>query len=138
MKKEDVSGLKLEFYKRRAVEGKSFDVICGEIGVSKPTLIKWERAAKSLLDEIRSSEIQNLISSYSHCLKSRLEGLIKLSKRLEVEILERDLSTTPVNKLVEILLLTNDRIAEIESNHRLSDSTYDALTFEKIDYFTET
>ena len=137
MKKEDVSALKLEFYKLRAVEGKSFDVISNEINVSKPTLIKWERSARETIDEIRSSEIQNLISGYSHCLKSRLETLIKLSMRLEVEVLQRDLSLTPLNKLVEMLLITNDRITEIETNNRLTDSKYD-LGSDRFEYFTET
>ena len=138
MKREEVSELKREFYKKRAIEGKSFNVISEEIGVSKPTLIKWERSASGAMNEIRSSEVQNLISTYSYCVKARLESLIKLSKRLEVEILERDLITTPVNKLVEMLLVTNDRISEIESNNRISDSTYDLSGLESNEYFTET
>jgi hypothetical protein len=137
MKKDETMNLKLEFLKLRAIEGKSFDVISNEINVSKPTLIKWERASRSAIDQIRSAEIQNLISCYNHSLKNRLGNLIKLSQRLEVEVLDRDLSSTPVNKLVEMLLVTNDRIAEIETNNQLSDSTYD-LKIERCEYFTET
>jgi hypothetical protein len=136
MRKEQVTDLKLKFFKLRGVEGKSFDTISDELGVSKPTLIKWERSLRSEMDEIRRSEIQNLISNYSYCLKARLEQLIKLSKRVETELMERDLFSTPTPKLVEMLLNLNSRIFEIESDNRLSDSTYE-VGFDKHGYFTE-
>jgi transcriptional regulator with XRE-family HTH domain len=137
MKKEDVNELKLRFYQLRGAEGKSFDSISVELGVSKPTLIKWERSAKYLMDEIRSSEIQNLISTHAYCLKARLEVLIKLSKRLEDEVLERNLVDVPANKLVDMLLATNDKITEIEMNYRLGDDTYSMVGLDRLGYFTE-
>ena len=136
MKRDEMIELKREFYKKRAIEDKSFDVISQETGVSKPTLIKWERSAKTAINEIRSSEIQNLISTYSYCLKARLEKLIKVSKKIEAELLERDLSTTPTNKLTEMLLVLNDRISEIESNYSLGGNKYD-LEIDRNEYFTE-
>lgn len=136
MKKEQITDLKLKFFKLRGVEGKSFDTISGELDVSKPTLIKWERSLRSELDEIRRSEMQNLISNYSYCLKARLEHLIKLSKRIEAELLDRDFTNTPTAKLTEMLLILNTRISEIESDNRLSDSNYE-VGFDKLGYFTE-
>jgi hypothetical protein len=136
MTNEEKLKLKFEFYKLRAIDGKSFNQISGEMGVSKPTLIKWEKESLGTLGEIKASEIQNLISEHSYCIKTRLSELIELSKKLSLEISQRDMSTYPISKLIEIYLDINEQIERIECNNKLMPSDIYHITNDK--YFTET
>lgn len=135
MKREEITKLKFEFYKLRGIEGKSFDQISNELEVSKPTLIKWEKESKGTIDEIRASEIQNLLAQHCYDLKVRLANMIELSKRVNEELQERDFSTCPLNKLIELQINLNTQIEKIENTHRLQANNY--IELDDIQYFTE-
>lgn len=136
MKREDVLRLKYDFYKLRAIDGKSFDQISVLLGVSKPTLIKWEKGSKVTLDQIRASEVHNLISQYSFDLKSRLQELLELSKLVSKELFKKNLSIMPTNRLFDMYLHLNAQIEKIEANSPITIN--DELSFETDKYFTET
>lgn len=134
MKKEDSLQLKFKFLRLRAIDGKSFDQIVTELGVSKPTLIKWEKESVDILDDIRNAEIQNMISIHSIDLKTRLFDLIELSKKISFEISQRDLANLPTKTLIEMVLLINAKIEKIEIDSRISSMS---LLGESNQYFTE-
>lgn len=135
MRREEMTKLKFEFYKLRGIDGKSFDQISIELDVSKPTLIKWEKESKGTLDEIRASEIQNLLALHCYDLKVRLGNIIELSKKVNNELQERDFSTCPVNKLIELQISLNAQIEKIENGNRLQANNYPVLDDDQ--YFTE-
>ena len=135
MKREEMTKLKFDFYRLRGIDGKSFDQISTELGVSKPTLIKWEKESKGTLDEIRASEIQNLLAQHCYDLKVRLANMVELSKKVNEELQERDFSNCPVNKLIELQINLNAQIEKIENGNKLQANNY--IELDDIQYFTE-
>lgn len=135
MRREEMTKLKFEFYKLRGIDGKSFDQISIELDVSKPTLIKWEKESRGTLDEIRASEIQNLLAQHCYDLRVRLANIIELSKKVNEELQGRDFSTCPVNKLIELQINLNAQIEKIENGNKLQANNY--LVLDDDQYFTE-
>lgn len=137
MKLEVKNELKNRFYVLRALQGKSYDTIARELEVSKPTLIKWEREAREVFTILQEFRIREVLADYQFGVENRLSVLIELAQKFKDELLKRDYDEVPSNKLTEMLSITLKSIGEIELNHSLSSSSYDAYNPMTGNFFTK-
>jgi transcriptional regulator with XRE-family HTH domain len=88
---------KERFVERRA-RGWPFNKIADEIGVSKPTLINWERDLKESIDNLQAAELEAMYDKYYLSVR---EGRFfdEVLSRIRSELETRDLSTIPTEKL---------------------------------------
>jgi hypothetical protein len=103
--------IKEKFIELRA-KGWSFDKIAKELGKAKQTLIDW---SKELQDEIanrKAIELEALYETYYLQKESRLQTFGGLLNKIKDEVLSRDLSEVPTDKLLELLLKYNSQIKE--------------------------
>lgn len=102
---------KERFIELRA-KGWSFDKIAKEIGKAKQTLINW---SKELQDEIanrKALELEALYEKHYLLKENRIETFGVLLKKLKDEVMSRDLSDVPTDKLLDLLLKYNSQVKE--------------------------
>jgi hypothetical protein len=102
---------KEKFIELRA-KGWSFDKIAKEIGKAKQTLIDW---SKELQDEIanrRALELEAIYESYYLLKENRLQTFGGLLNKIKDEVLSRDLTDVPTDKLLDLFLKYNSQIKE--------------------------
>jgi transcriptional regulator with XRE-family HTH domain len=95
--------LKPEFVRLRAI-GLAYGKIAEQMGVSKTTLIAWEKELKSEIAEAQFFEFQTLMSEYKLCKVERLKYLSNLYRRLADALAEKDFSEVEPPKMLEMLL----------------------------------
>jgi len=104
---------KSKFIELRAL-GYSFDKIASEIGVSKPTLIKWQGECSSELEEARFTELENIFQQYHVMRKDRVEAQAKLLQAVNEELATRaqasQLQNIETDKLVKLALILEQRL----------------------------
>lgn len=104
---------KSKFIELRAL-GYSFDKIASEIGVSKPTLIKWQGECSSELEEARFTELENIFHQYHVMRKNRVETQAKLLQAVNEELATRaqtkELKGLETDKLVKLALILEERL----------------------------
>ena len=102
---------KEKFLELRA-KGWSFDKIAKEIGMAKQTLIDW---SKELQDEIanrKALELEALYEKHYLLKENRIETFGVLLRKLKDEVMSRDLSDVPTDKLLDLLLKYNSQVKE--------------------------
>jgi len=102
---------KEKFIELRA-QGWSFDKIAKELGKAKQTLIDW---SKELQDEIanrKALELEALYETYYLQKESRLQTFGGLLNKIKDEVLSRDLSEVPTDKLLDLFLKYNSQVKE--------------------------
>jgi transcriptional regulator with XRE-family HTH domain len=90
-----------KFIELRA-RGLSFEKIASEIGVSKPTLIKW---AGELHKEIANHEyidLQALLDQHKLCKRGKIESIARQLEKVTAEIEARDLSGETLKDLLSM------------------------------------
>ena len=92
---------KQEFIRLRAC-GRSYQAIAEQIGVSKPTLLKWAVELGNEIKQAQGLEFQSLLESYEMSKRIRLETLLKLHQRIQAEIDKRELADIPTCKLIDL------------------------------------
>jgi len=102
---------KEKFIELRA-KGWSFDKIAKELGKAKQTLIDW---SKELQDEIanrKALELETLYETYYLQRESRLQTFGAILTKIKEEVMSRDLSDVPTDKLLDLFLKYNNQIRE--------------------------
>lgn len=102
---------KERFIELRA-KGWSFDKIAKELGKAKQTLIDW---SKELQDEIanrKALELETLYETYYLQRESRLQTFGAILTKIKEEVMSRDLSDVPTDKLLDLFLKYNNQIRE--------------------------
>ena len=118
--------IKEKFIELRA-KGWSFDKIAKELGKAKQTLIDW---SKELQDEIanrKALELEALYETYYLQRESRLQTFGGLLNKIKDEVLSRDLSDVPTDKLLDLFLKYNSQIKEeiVEPIYKTSLEIYE-------------
>jgi len=102
--------------KRRFIElrgqGLSFDKIVKDIGVSKGTLLKWDKEFKQEISEVRFIELESMIQKYGVLRTERVKSYGEMLKMYRKELSIRDLSDVSTNKLLDMALIVEDRLRE--------------------------
>jgi len=80
-------------------QGWSFNRITVELGVSKPTLIKWSRQHQFEIQNLRATETEALAERIFGQRHQRWEALARQLKQIEEEIAKRDLEEIPASRL---------------------------------------
>ena len=121
---------KQRFIELRA-RGWSFDKIAKELGKAKQTLIDWSKELKDEIANLKALELEALYESYFLLKENRLQTFGGLLNKIKDEVLNRDLSDVPTEKLMELLLKYDSQIKEelIEPIYKTSTE----ITEERLD-----
>lgn len=96
---------KEKFIERRAKEV-PYEHIAKELGVSKPTLIKWGKELQIEVSNRRALELELLQEKYYVSKRKRIEFYGEQLNGLNKELEKRDLSEIPTDKLIELQMKT--------------------------------
>ena len=112
-----------KFIEYRA-QGFSYDKIAELTGISKPTLLKWNKEYGRQLEQAQYFELQALISQYGIMRRSRVEGVSILLQAVMEELKKRanpdTLNRLPTDKLFSLYLELEGRL-EKETEGRKID-----------------
>ncbi len=101
--------LKTEFIQLRA-QGLSYDKISEKIGISKPTLIKWNRECSSEVANLIFFNVESLLEQYRILKRFRIESLAStLSKALD-ELSRRDFKSLPTKDLISTIMVIENKL----------------------------
>lgn len=92
----------------------SYDSIAKQIGVSKPTLIKWSEELADELSNYKAIEREALRELYLASKKHRIIIQGEQLKVMRKELAKRDFSDVPTYKLVELVTRLSDNLANDE------------------------
>ena len=121
-------GTKERFIELRA-EGWSFSKIAEELGVSKPTLMKWQGKLDKEISFARFTRLETLAEQYSLMKHHRIQHFGELLNRLLEELRSRDLTEVPTDKLLKMVLTIEGKL-RMELNHvRHEEGLFDNLDF---------
>src|SRR5690242_13335109 len=95
--------LRSEYIELRA-KGYSYLDISKRLGVAKSTLSNWATELEVEIASARAMELDALQKEYFVLKESRIRLLGTLLKRINKEVLSRDLTTVPTEKLLELVL----------------------------------
>lgn len=94
---------KQKFVELRA-QGMSFAKISAKLDVSKQTLINWSKELQAEIANYKAIELEQLQQQYFMTRSARIEMLGELLTKTRTELLNRDLSDVPTEKLAGMLL----------------------------------
>jgi hypothetical protein len=98
-----------------------YEQISQEIGVSKPTLLKWGKELEMEINNRRAVELEYLQDKYCVSKKKRLEFYGEQLDRLYLELQQRDLSDIPTEKLFDMVMKTVANLIQEETPIRFKE-----------------
>jgi hypothetical protein len=104
-------------------QGWSFNRITVELGVSKPTLIKWSRQHQFEIQNLRTTETEAMAERIFGQRHQRWEALAKQLKQIEDEIAKRDLEEIPASRLHGIAAQLRSEINREVGSPQFSETT---------------
>lgn len=107
----EVIETKERFIELRA-KGWSFDKIAKEIGKAKQTLIDWSKELEDEIANLKALELEALYEKHYLLKENRIETFGVLLRSLKDEVMSRDLSDVPTDKLLDLFLKYNNQIKE--------------------------
>jgi len=97
-------------------QGKSFDTIAQELGISKQTLITWQGDLQDQVNEQTFFELQTITETYAVTRKKRFESHAKMLSAVLTELERRadtdQLTDLPTDKLVNLAMVLEKRISQ--------------------------
>lgn len=99
---KDESALRERFTALRA-QGWSYNRLTTELGVSKPTLIKWGRELAAEIADRKDPELEALYEQYYMTTEGRIRLLGERLKALKDEAEKRPLVGIPTGKLYDLI-----------------------------------
>ncbi len=123
---------KEQFIEMRAKEV-PYEQISKELGVSKPTLIKWGKELEFEVSNRKSLELELLHEKYYVSKKKRIEFFGEQMNQLNAELKKRDLSEIPTEKIIELrmktisLLKQEETTLSLKEKKSIGDSLMDSL-----------
>jgi len=101
---------KKERFIRLRAQGVPYNEIEKELGITKKTLIEWERKLREDIKKERAAEIEHIRSVYWAEKRERIDFLRERQKRLHEEEKKRDLSEIPTAKLLGLESQTSEQL----------------------------
>lgn len=114
--------IKNRFLELRAA-GQSYADIAMELKVSKQTLINWSRDLKTELANLKTIQKDELLGRLKITTESRLELLGMMLEKLRGELVKRDFSDLPTDKLLEQIAKTSALIGCESAQLNFSEMT---------------
>lgn len=121
------------------IEGKSFDEIAKTLKVAKSTLIEWNKKAdiKNSINEGRAIAINTVVKAFQYDRQARLKALLQLSKKINDELQQRDLTDIATDKLLQMSISNDSLISKLTDKKIEIGSNPDVITFDRGDGFFE-
>ena len=107
----ELTETKQQFIELRA-KGLSFDKIAKEMSKSKQTLIDWSRDLSGEIANLKAIQLEEMYQSYHLLKENRLQTLGTLLNKIKAEVDKRDFTDIPTDKLLDLLLKYNSKVAE--------------------------
>ena len=97
------------------IEGKSFDEIAKGLKTAKQTLIEWNKQlqVRETINNGRAIKINTLVKTFQFDLANRLNTYLQLSKKINAELLQRDLVNVPTDTLLKMSIANDGRVKEL-------------------------
>jgi len=92
----------------------SFQRIADEIKVSKSTLIKWSKEFKYEINNINQMELEALYEQHKMTKEQQINYMGELQGKLLTELKNRDLTDVKSDKILDMLLKTNDKLENLQ------------------------
>lgn len=102
---------KQRFIELRA-QGWSYDKIAQELGKAKQTLVDWGKEFKGEIANLKALELDHLYQEYYLTKENRLQTFGQMLNKIKDEVLNRDLSEVPTDKLLDLFLKYNSQVKE--------------------------
>ncbi len=129
----------LEAFIQLRIEGKSFDAIATELKTTKQTLIEWNKKefVKNAIAEGKVFKINALVKAYKFDLSNRVQAYLQLSKKINNELLGRDLTDISTDALLRMSIANDNRVREIikDCNTTIGENQMDLRVFSSDGYF---
>lgn len=121
---------RMAFVMQRA-QGKSFDKIADDLGITKQTLIKWQGELFAQIREQEFYEIQLITEAYAVTRRQRFDAtartlgavLAELARRVDTD----QLAEMPTDKLVNLALILEKRLMQDTGRELVSVRTGDVF-----------
>jgi hypothetical protein len=94
---------KIQFIELRA-KGYSYSKISKELHLAKSTLTKWNSELEEEIAALKAMELEALQEQYFLLKEGRIQVLGEITSRLKDEVMKRDLSAVPTDKLYELFM----------------------------------
>jgi len=106
---------RMMFVMQRA-QGKSFDKIADDLGISKQTLIQWQGELFDQIKEQEFYEVQAITEAYAVTRRQRFDATAKTLHAILAELDRRadtdQLADMPTDKLVNLALILEKRLMQ--------------------------
>jgi hypothetical protein len=120
----------MAFVMQRA-QGKSFDKIADDLGITKQTLIKWQGELFAQIREQEFYEIQLITEAYAVTRRQRFDATAKTLGAVLAELARRvdtdQLAEMPTDKLVNLALILEKRLMQDTGRELVSVRTGDVF-----------
>ena len=103
--------LKAKFIELRA-KGWSYRKLARRLKVSKSTLSNWSIELEEEIASLKAMELEALAEQFYLLKEGRIRLLGGILKRIQKEVLSRDLSGVPTDRLLELLLRNQEALQE--------------------------
>jgi len=103
-----------EFIQMR-IEGKSFDEIATWLKTAKQTLIEWNKQVliRETITTGKVIKINTTVKTFQFDLQNRLQTYLQLSKKINDELLQRDLTLINTDVLLKMSIANDGRVKEL-------------------------
>jgi uncharacterized membrane protein len=105
----------IEAFIQSRIEGKSFDEIANDLKTTKQTLIDWNKKelVRNAINEGKAFKINTLVKTYKFNLTNRVQTYLQLSKKINDELLNRDLTDISTDVLLKMSIANDNRLNEL-------------------------
>lgn len=111
------------------VKGLSLSKISDELGVSKPTLIKWSRDYSKEIGNLLYLQFESIITEYELKQSSRIESMARILRKALDELNSRSFEEISVKDLMGIIDQTNEKLKkELAPLKYTLDETIDTMS----------
>mgnify|MGYP000972054652 FL=1 len=121
---------RMAFVMQRA-QGKSFDKIADDLGITKQTLIKWQGELFAQIREQEFYEIQLITEAYAVTRRQRFDATAKTLGAVLAELARRvdtdQLADMATDKLVNLALVLEKRLMQDTGRELVSVRTHDVF-----------
>lgn len=116
---------KKEQFLELRIGGETFEGIASKLGVSKQTLINWSKdlEIKEAIDIARSIRYQAILNQYEATKRNKIEFYSLLSQKVKNELCSIDLSKVRPEKLLDILIKCDVRLADLVIGRKFGGGT---------------
>lgn len=111
----------IEAFIQLRIEGKSFDEIATDLKTTKQTLIDWNKKelVRNAIDEGKAFKINSIIKTYNFDLSNRISTYLQLSKKINDELLNRDLTDINTDVLLKMSIANDGRVKDLIGNKKI-------------------